>query len=108
MSQRINTAHGERGNLSWRQHCRRLTRKSNGFSKERDWLEKHLTLCFAYYHFVLPHESLRLPIEPPLPTKGKGSAKKWQPRTPAMAAGIPDHIWTMQELLSYRVSPLTG
>lgn len=108
VSQRINTAHGERGNLSWRQHCRRLTRKTNGFSKERDWLEKHLTLCFTYYHFVLPHESLRLRLEPPLPTKGSGSPKKWQPRTPAMAAGITDHVWTMEELLSYRVSPLTG
>jgi len=34
-----------------------------------------------------------------------GSPKQWQPVTPAMAAGLTDHVWTMEELLSYRVPP---
>jgi hypothetical protein len=42
----------------------------------------------------------------PLPTKGdKGSYKKWKSVTPAMAAGLTDHVWTMDELLSFRVPP---
>jgi hypothetical protein len=41
----------------------------------------------------------------PLPTKGSGSLKLWLQRTPAMAAGLTDHIWMMDELLSFRVPP---
>lgn len=39
------------------------------------------------------------------PTKGNGSPKKWIPRTPAVAAGITDHVWTMGEFLLFRVPP---
>ena len=78
----------------------------NAFSKESDYLEHQLTLAFAYYHFVVPHRSLRQRLSHPLPTKGrKGSWKKWKPVTPAMAAGLTDHVWTMDELLSFRVPP---
>ena len=82
---------------------RRLTRKTNGFSKELSWLEKQLWLSSAYYHLVLPHDSLRRSLAEPEPTRGHGSARRWQPVTPAMAAGITDHVWTTTELLSYRV-----
>jgi hypothetical protein len=37
------------------------------------------------------------------PTRGTGSPRRWQPRTPAMAAGLTDHVWTTNEWLSYRV-----
>ena len=57
----------------------------------------------AYYHFVLPHHSLRQPLETPKPTRGTGTPKRWKPITPAMAAGMTDHVWTTTELLSYRV-----
>jgi len=40
----------------------------------------------------------------PEPTRGSGSPRKWRPVTPAMAAGMTDHVWTTNELLSYRVS----
>ena len=36
---------------------------------------------------------------------GTGSAKRWQPRTPAMAAGLTDHVWTLREVLLFRVPP---
>src|SRR5215831_10630260 len=68
-------------------------------------LEKHLWLSLAYYHFVLVHDSLSQRLSAPQPTRGSGSPKRWQPITPAMAAGITDHVWTMEELLSYRVPP---
>jgi hypothetical protein len=99
----INTSFVERENLTLRQHNRRLTRKTNGFSKELSWLERQLWVALAYYHLVLPHASLRVAMEVPSPTRGTGSARRWQPVTPAMAAGITDHVWTTTELLSYRV-----
>ena len=106
VSRAINTYGVERNNLTVRQHARRLGRKVNAFSKEPDYLEHQLTLAFAYYHFVVPHRSLRQRLLHPLPTKGqKGSRKKWKPVTPAMAAGLTDHVWTMDELLSFRVPP---
>ena len=106
VSRAINTYGVERNNLTVRQHARRLGRKVNAFSKEPDYLEHQLTLAFAYYHFVVPHRSLRQRLPYPLPTKGqKGSRKKWKPVTPAMAAGLTDHVWTMDELLSFRVPP---
>jgi IS1 family transposase len=104
--QQINTSHIERDNLTLRQGSKRLSRKTLGFSEELPWLEKQLWLAIAYYHFVLPHDGLKLPMDSEIPTKGgHGSPKRWQSCTPAMAAGITDHVWTMQELLSYRVPP---
>jgi hypothetical protein len=49
--------------------------------------------------------NMRRLLPQPHPTRGSGSPKKWQPVTPAMAAGLTDHVWTMEELLSYRVPP---
>jgi hypothetical protein len=95
----------ERNNLTCRQCNGRLARKVLSFSKELTWLEKHLWLSLAYYHFVLAHDSLSQRLSAPQPTRGFGSPKRWQPITPAMAAGITDYVWTMEELLSYRVPP---
>lgn len=103
VSETINTSFGERDNLTQRQSNRRLTRRTTGFSKEIAWFEKQLWLSTAYYHLVLPHHSLRQRLETPEPTRGIGTPKKWKPVTPAMAAGITDHVWTTPELLSYRV-----
>lgn len=78
----------------------------NAFSKKRRYLKYQLALAFAYYHFCCPYRGLRQKLEPPIPTKnGNGSPKKWRPVTPAMAAGLTDHVWTMDELLSFRVPP---
>lgn len=102
----INTYGVERNNLTVRQHSRRLGRKVNAFSKDRDYLEHQLTLAFAYYHLVIPHRGLRQRLPEPMPTKGpRATFKKWRQVTPAMAAGLTDHIWTMDELLSFRVPP---
>jgi hypothetical protein len=106
VSYTISTYGVERNNLTIRQHSRRLGRKVNAFSKKRLYLKYQLALAFAYYHFCCPHRGLRQKLEPPIPTKnGNGSPKKWRPVTPAMAAGLTDHVWTMDELLSFRVPP---
>ena len=102
-SNAINTSFVERDNLTWRQHNRRLTRKTTAFSKELPWMEKQLWLTLAYYHFCLPHDSLRTELPRPQATRGSGSPRKWRLVTPAMAAGMTDHIWSTSELLGYRV-----
>jgi IS1 family transposase len=99
----VNTSCVERETFTLRQGNRRLTRKTSGFSKALSCLEKQRWLSLAYSHLVLPHESLRQPLHTPEPTRGSGSARCWCPITPAMAAGLTDHVWTMTELLSYRV-----
>jgi hypothetical protein len=68
------------------------------------WFEKQLWVSLAYYHLVLPHKRLQEPLLIPEPTRGSGSLRKRRPVTPAMAAGITDHVWTTNKLLSYRVS----
>ena len=66
-------------------------------------------MALAFYrlveNFCLPHASLRQPLAQPVPTSGAGSAKTWQPRTPAMAAGLTDRVWTLREVLLFRVPP---
>jgi IS1 family transposase/transposase-like protein len=104
-SRTINTSFVERNNLTCRQSNGRLSRKVLSFSKDLTWMEKHLWLSLAYYHFVLPHSSLAQLLPEPQLTRGSGSSKKLQPTTPAMKAGITDHVWTMEELLNYRVPP---
>jgi IS1 family transposase/transposase-like protein len=102
----ISTYGVERNNLTIRQHSRRMTRRVNAFSKDRIYLKYQLALAFADYHFAVPHRGLRQRLETPQATNGpKGSPKKWRERTPAMAAGLTDHVWTIDELLSFRVPP---
>jgi IS1 family transposase len=101
----INTAFIERLNLSMRQHVAALGRRVTTLCKHEDGLRQQLTLYHVYYNFCLPHASLRVPWPQPLPTKGTGSAKQWRPSTPAMAAGLTDHVWTLREVLLFRVPP---
>ena len=103
VSSTVNTSFVERDNLTQRQSNRRLTRRTNGFSKDLTWFEKQWWLSLAYYHLVLPHQGLREQFPTPEPTRGAGSPRIWRPVTPAMAAGLTDHVWTTEELLAYRV-----
>ena len=73
---------------------------------DASFIYKHFTLAFACGHFVVPHRSLRRRLPHQSPTKGHNrSPKQWKPVTPAMAAGLTDHVWTMDDLLSFRVPP---
>jgi hypothetical protein len=101
----INTAFVERINLTIRQHVAAVGRRVSTLCKGEDGLRQQLAVFHGYYNFCLPHASLRQPLLQPEPTKGTGSARQWQPRTPAMAAGLADHVWTLREVLLYRVPP---
>lgn len=75
----ISTSHAERQNLTMRMQMRRFTRLTNGFSKK---LENHrlaVALHFVHYNFVRIHSALRI--------------------TPAMAAGLTDHVWSLAEIV---------
>lgn len=97
--QQINTSYVERDNLTSRQSNGGLVRKTLSHTKKTHYLRRHLNLGDAVFNLVRPHLSLREAL--PQPLKGRN----WQPRTPAMAAGLTDHIWTMEELLSYGIPP---
>ena len=105
ISRVINTAFIERLNLTIRQHVAALGRKVNDLAKTVVGLRDQLSLARAYHNFCLPHASLRWPLPQPIPTLGTGSPKKWQPRTPAMAAGVTHRAWRMEELLLLRIPP---
>jgi hypothetical protein len=101
----INTAFVERINLSIRQHVAAVGRRVTTLCKHEAGVRQQFALYHVYHNFCLPHASLRLPLPQPEPPHGSGSATRWQPRTPAMAAGLTDHVWTLREVLLFRVPP---
>jgi len=101
----INTAFIERANLTIRQHVAAVGRRVTTLCKGETGLRQQLAVYHVYYNCCLPHASLRLPFPQPVLTKGLGSAKRWRPCTPAMAAGLTDHVWTLREVLLFRVPP---
>jgi IS1 family transposase len=102
---KINTAFVERLNLDIRQRVAAVGRRVNTLCQGEDGLRHQLTVYHAYYNFCVPHASLRQPLLVPELTNGRGSAKVWRPCTPAMAAGLTDHVWSLKEVLLYRVPP---
>src|SRR5262245_36380120 len=101
----INTAFVERLNLSIRQHVAAIGRRVSTLCKGEDGLHQQLGLYHVYYNFCLPHTSMRQPLPQPVPANGTGTVKRCQPQTPAMAAGLTDHVWTLREVLLFRVPP---
>jgi hypothetical protein len=78
----ISTSYVERQNLTMRMGIRRMTRLTNAFSKKVEHHAAAVSLHFMYYNFGRVHQSLATPY----------------PRTPAMAAGVADHAWTLEEI----------
>jgi hypothetical protein len=101
----INTSFIERLKLSLRQHVAPVGRRTSTLCKGEDGVRQQLAVYHAYYNFCLPHASLRQPLPQPAPSNGSGSAKCWQPRTPGMVAGLTDYVWTLHEVLRFRVPP---
>jgi hypothetical protein len=101
----INTAFVERRNLDIRQRVAAIGRRVNTIGQGEAGLGDQVALFQGYHNFVLPHASLRQRLPYPEATNGSGSAKVWRPCTPAMAAGLTDHIWSLKEVLFYRVPP---
>jgi IS1 family transposase len=101
----INTAFVERLNLDIRQRVAAIGRRVNTLCQGEAGLRDQLALFHVYHNFVLPHASLRQPWLVPEVTNGRDAAKVWRPCTPAMAAGLTDHVWSLKEVLFYRVPP---
>jgi IS1 family transposase len=101
----INTAFVERLNLDIRQRVAAIGRRVNTLCQGEAGVRDQLTLFQVYHNFVLPHASVRQPLPQPDPANGTGSAKQWRPCTPAMAAGLTEHVWSLTEVLLYRVPP---
>ncbi|HSS33616.1 MAG TPA: IS1 family transposase [Solirubrobacterales bacterium] len=75
---RISTSYVERQNLAMRMGMRRFTRLTNGFSRKVENLAHAVSLHFMFYNFARPHKTLKM--------------------TPAMAAGVADHRWSLEEI----------
>jgi IS1 family transposase len=87
LESQISTSHIERSNLTLRMHNRRMTRLTNAFSKSVEHHAHAMALTFMFYNFARPHQTLT--------KKAKGVKT-----TPAMAAGVADHVWSVEELVS--------
>ncbi len=81
---RINTSYVERQNLTMRMSMRRFTRLTNGFSRKLENLRAAVALHFGHFNWCRIHETTRI--------------------TPAMAAGLTDHVWTIEELVAFALS----
>jgi IS1 family transposase len=79
----ISTSFVERQNLTMRMNIRRLTRLTNAFSKKLENLQAAVALHFAYYNFGRVHQTLRV--------------------SPAMEAGIANHIWSIEEIIALSI-----
>ena len=93
----INTAYIERLNATFRERLASLTRRGRALARRTVTLQHGMYLIGTVYNVCTPHASLRL--------AGGTTGASGIARTPAMAAGITDHCWTIQELLSYHVPP---
>lgn len=90
-SELVSTSYVERQNLNMRMQVRRFTRLTNGFSKKAENHAHAVSLYFMFYNYCRPHQTL---------TKERGGIKT----TPAMAAGVADHVWKVEEIIE-RLDP---
>jgi transposase-like protein len=90
----INPSYVERLNATFRACLAGLTRRGRRLVKDEDVLEKGMYLVGCVYNFCSPHRSLRVQQQ---------QGKKWLQRTPAMVAGWADRVWSIRDLLSFRV-----
>jgi hypothetical protein len=90
----LNTAFIERLNGTFRERLASLSRKCRHAVSRLETLEKGMYLIGCTYNFCFPHHQLSKPIYHGCPT------------TPAMAAGLTDHIWSIREVLWYKVAPV--
>lgn len=93
----INTAYIERLNATFRARIAALARRSRALACQTTTLHAAMYLVGTVYNFCTYHQSLRLPLYLP------SQRHRWVQRTPAIAAGITDHQWTVEELLSFQV-----
>jgi hypothetical protein len=91
------TAYVERTHLTSRQMNGRMVRETLSFFKELDILQASCAWEDSVYNLTRPVRTLRIEVS--------DSQRKWKQRCPAMAAGLTDHLWTIEELLRTVVAP---
>ena len=95
----INTAFIERLNATFRSRIAALVRRGRALARQIPTLHDGMYLVGSVYNFCTYHKSLRVSLDLP------NGRRRWLCRTPAIAAGITDHCWSVQELLYFRVPP---
>jgi transposase-like protein len=96
--QTIHTAYCERLNATFRSRLVPLIRRGRALARQERGLWAAMYLVGCVYNFCTPHRSLRQ-------ARPEGAPTKWQVRTPAMAAGLTDHVWSVWDLLHRCVPP---
>jgi transposase-like protein len=96
---KINTAYIERLNATFRQHLSYLARRTRHLAQKPETLKAGMFFVGCMYNFCTYHQSLRLPLLLP------DGSTRWLKRTPAIAAGLTDHLWSVEELLNFKVPP---
>jgi transposase-like protein len=95
----INTAFIERLNATFRQRLAPLARRSRALARQPETLQAGMYIVGCIYNFCTYHHSLRIPLYL------SASRRRWLQRTPAIAAGLTDHRWTIEELFMFKVPP---
>jgi hypothetical protein len=95
----INTAYIERLNGTFRQRLACLARRSRNLVRQPELLEVGMYVVGCFYNWCTYHDSLRVALELP------HGRRRWLRRTPAIAAGLTDHCWTVAELFGFKVPP---
>src|SRR5215472_17555561 len=108
LSGRLNTAVIERVNLTVRHVVAALARRTWATSQQTSQLLAHLEWWRTYYHFVRPHESLRVALVQPPERGGTLAAQRYRQRTPAMAVGRTNRRWTAREVLWCPLPPVSA
>ncbi len=102
----MSTSVMERLHLTLRPALAPLVRKSQCFWKDRTQRRRRVVFFQAVYNFARPHMRLRLSLPETAPHPSELLQPKWHHRTPGMAAGLTDHIWTFRELLTAKFEPI--
>lgn len=91
--------HGARRNGVLRDRLNGLTRKSHAFAKDSDTWDAAFTLALFEHNWLRPHPALWVPLEGPC------QGRRYWRRTPAMAIGLTDHVWTFHDFLTFPIYP---
>ncbi len=100
LSGTLNTAFVERLNLPVRQGVPALSRRTWATAQKGASLSLHLEWWRGYYHFVRTHRSLRVALPAAQARGGQRRGCRYRSRTPAMAAGLTTHRWTVAQFLA--------
>jgi hypothetical protein len=98
----------ERVTVTLRQAWAPLVRQTSGFWKDRERRRQRVVFFQAFSNRARPHMRLQQPLAQHEQTRHGAIRPRWRQQTPAMAAGMTDHVWTFRELLTVKFKPLNS